>query len=204
LFARNACFDIAKNLGYEYFLALDDDYTGFYFRYEEGEVLRAAPCSDLNRLFAAMFDWLQASNAAAVALAQGGDFIGGKNGAWTTRRLMRKAMNSFFCRSDSEWRFFGRINEDVNTYTLFSHRGMLFFTTLYAMLVQQQTQSNAQGMTDVYRLSGTYMKSFYTVMAVPSAARVDMMFSKHPRIHHRVYWENCAPRIISESYRRVD
>ncbi len=204
VFARNACFDIAREMGYEYFVELDDDYTGFYYRYEEGEVLRAVQCYDVDKLFVAMIRWLEESDVAAVAIAQGGDFIGGRGGAWTSGRLKRKCMNSWFCRSADEWRFVGRMNDDVNTYVVQSHRGKVFFTTLYAMIVQPQTTAAPGGMTDVYKLSGTYVKSFYTVMMVPSAVRVDMIYSKFPRIHHRVNWNNCAPKIVPESYRRVE
>ena len=33
VFARNACFEIAKKLGYRYFLELDDDYTNFWYTF---------------------------------------------------------------------------------------------------------------------------------------------------------------------------
>ena len=32
VYARNACFDIAKKRGYKYFIQMDDDYTGFNYR----------------------------------------------------------------------------------------------------------------------------------------------------------------------------
>ncbi len=35
----NACFDIAKNLGYKYFIQLDDDYYSLGYRYIEGNVV---------------------------------------------------------------------------------------------------------------------------------------------------------------------
>jgi hypothetical protein len=34
--ARNACFEIAKELNITYFIQLDDDYGSFSFRYERG------------------------------------------------------------------------------------------------------------------------------------------------------------------------
>ena len=34
--ARNACFDVADDLGYKYFLVLDDDYTSFKLRIGPG------------------------------------------------------------------------------------------------------------------------------------------------------------------------
>lgn len=36
-YARNACFEIAEKLGYEYFLELDDDYTQFAYKTVKGE-----------------------------------------------------------------------------------------------------------------------------------------------------------------------
>ncbi len=35
IFARNACWNIAEELGYEYFIQLDDDYTSFNYRVNE-------------------------------------------------------------------------------------------------------------------------------------------------------------------------
>ena len=34
VFARNACFEIAKELGYTYFLELDDDYKIFCYKFD--------------------------------------------------------------------------------------------------------------------------------------------------------------------------
>ena len=38
LFARNSCHDIAKSLGLDYFLVLDDDYTEFRMRFDKNGV----------------------------------------------------------------------------------------------------------------------------------------------------------------------
>ena len=35
VYARNACFKIAKKLGYRYFLQCDDDYESFEYRFEK-------------------------------------------------------------------------------------------------------------------------------------------------------------------------
>ena len=79
VYARNACFDIAKNLGVEYFLELDDDYTDFQYRYlsEDGEKLLITSAKQFDKICDLMLDFLDATKADSVALAQGGDFIGG-------------------------------------------------------------------------------------------------------------------------------
>lgn len=58
-------------------------------------------------------------------------------------------------------------------------------------------------MTDVYDTSGTYVKSFYTVMMHPSSVCVAEMGDKHMRLHHRIDWETTVPKIIRESYRKA-
>jgi len=40
VFPRNAVFDIAKKLGYPFFLVLDDDYGNFEYRYMQNNKLR--------------------------------------------------------------------------------------------------------------------------------------------------------------------
>lgn len=202
VFARNACWKIARDLGYSYFLQLDDDYSSFLYREQRGARLYGIVVRSLDDLFAAMLDFLDDTGAATVALAQGGDMLGGVLSRRWQAKILRKAMNTFFCRTDAEWRFMGRVNEDVNAYTVLSTRGLLFFTTMYAMITQARTQSRPGGMTEEYLASGTYVKSFYTVMMCPSGAHVEMMGETHRRIHHRINWRTVAPLILAESYRK--
>lgn len=202
VYARNACFGIAKDLGLKYFLELDDDYTDFCYRYAEGDKLKVRKCKDFNRQLQRMIDFLNCDKRiVTVAFAQGGDFVGGANGVFK-KKVMRKAMNSFFCDVDRYFQFVGRINEDVNTYTTLGERGKILLSITDFMLIQPQTQSNAGGMTDVYLDSGTYVKSFYTVMYAPSCAKVAVMQTEHSRIHHKILWNNCCPKIINEKFKK--
>lgn len=203
LFARNACFEIARDLGLRYFLELDDDYTSFDMRFPRDGKLSAKPCRDLDRLFTAMIGFLEDSDALTVALSQGGDYIGGLNGKYYGKMLTRKAMNTFFCRTDRPIGFIGTINEDVNTYTTMGSRGERIFSVTQAAIVQKETQQNAGGMTGVYLDNGTYLKSFYTVMTMPSCVSIAMMGSSHRRIHHNVSWVNCVPMILNQKYRKT-
>lgn len=79
VYARNVCFDLAEQLGLEYFLELDDDYTDFEYRWPEGGKLMIKSIVNIDALFSAMVEFLESSGALSVALAQGGDLIGGAN-----------------------------------------------------------------------------------------------------------------------------
>lgn len=202
VYARNACFEIAKKIGVRYFLELDDDYKEFEFRYIERDKLKTKSCEKLDDLFSAMIDFLIESGADTVALAQGGDFIGGCKSGTYSKKVLRKAMNTFFCDAEKPFKFVGRINEDVNTYTVLGSVGWLGLTITDASIVQMQTQNNKGGMSGVYIDSGTYLKSFYSVMGMPSAVKIAAMGDKNMRIHHNVSWEHCVPMILNERWRK--
>lgn len=204
VYARNACFELAKEIGVRYFLELDDDYTSFMYRYPENNKLGYVTAKNLDELFEAMIEFLNVSGALTVAFAQGGDFIGGLQSGTYHKKLLRKAMNTFFCDIEKPFQFVGRINEDVNTYTWLANQGKLLFTTTEANITQLQTQSNNGGMTDVYLDSGTFLKSFYSVIFSPQAVKIATMGDKHKRIHHNINWNACAPKILNEKWRKCD
>lgn len=207
VYARNASFGIARDLGLRHFIQLDDDYTGFYYRFDRRRHYGNARITDLDWLFAALCDFLDRTPFASIAISQGGDHIGGGE-AHDVIGSKRKAMNSFLCATDRPFQFFGRINEDVNTYTCGQRRGLAFLTILAAQLNQRATQSNAGGMTELYLDVGTYVKSFYSVMYAPSCVKVGLLNDRREnasvaaRIHHRVDWNAAAPLILPERYKR--
>lgn len=203
VYARNACFDIAEQFGIKYFLELDDDYTNFRQRFlkENGE-FGSWYLRDFDAVVDSMIEFLDLSGALTVAFAQTGDFIGGSGSKVFKAKLARKAMNSFFCRTDRRFDFIGRINEDVNTYVNLGSKGYLFFTVSDMSLDQTQTQSNTGGMTELYLAAGTYVKSFFTIICNPSSVKLYMVGSSHRRIHHQINWDYAVPKIISGKYKK--
>jgi len=206
--ARNACFDIAKQISITYFIELDDDYTAFDYRIDTNSTENRGdikPIKNLNKVFDLLLNYYKSTNFKSIAFAQGGDFIGGiNNGKGSYRFSKRKCMNSFICSTERQFQFVGAMNEDVNTYTSKGCRGDLFYTIPFVSLTQTATQSQNSGITDMYLRYGTYCKAFTTTMMHPSGVKVSMMNSSNPRIHHTIKWVNTTPMIISEKYRKTN
>lgn len=203
IYARNAAFDIAKERGYRYFIELDDDYMEFSYTYNRDREMKQRSIYNLDRVFDALVDFKNSTGAITVALAQRGDFVGGKgNNIVRGEILKRKAMNSFICDTERPFEFFGKINEDVNTYTVLGGRGELFFQVPHVSLNQMTTQQSDGGMTDIYLDSGTYVKSFYTVMYAPSCTKIRPMGAVYSRLHHSINWNNAVPKIVPESIKK--
>ena len=205
VYARNACFDLAKKVGIKYFLVLDDDYTDFSYRfnaelsYNKGR----GYINNIEDIFESVLDYYKSIPAKTIALSQNGDWIGGHNSGWAKElKLKRKCMNSFFCSIERPFKFTGRINEDVNAYTRLGAVGDLFLTIPNVSLKQTDTQANDGGLTDIYLSQGTYVKSFYSVMFSPSSVKVAMLNTERSRLHHRVSWNNAIPVILNEKYKK--
>jgi len=203
-YARNACFDIAKQLKIHYFMQLDDDYNIFSYKFDHNYKFIDKKIHGLDRIFFSFLEFYKNIPALSIAMAQKGDFLGGaENGIEMSLGRRRKCMNSFICSVNRSFKFKGRFNEDVNTYTEEGKRGALFLTIPLIALNQAASQSNSGGITELYKKFGTYVKSFMTIIYSPSCTKVRMMRSNHPRLHHQITWKNAVPVIIQEKYKKV-
>lgn len=207
VYARNAGWGLARSCGHEYFIQLDDDYSDFVHKLDHrldptwGGDCTQRSILNLDAIFDAMVDFVKSTPMRTFAMSQGGDLMGG--GA---PKMRRKAMNSFVCSVDDEFRFLGYINEDVNTYCRLGNLGELFGSTMQLSLQQQQTQANSGGMTDIYQAAGTYVKSFLSVMWCPGFVKIGTISGnigdKFLRIHHRINWRSAVPKIVREEVRK--
>lgn len=200
--ARNAIIDIAKEKGFKYHLQLDDDYKALNFRYLKNGKLSYKPVKELNKLFEISINFLKNTDVTCFSFAVGGDLIGGKDNKNYWDGLLRKCMNTFFIKSEKHFYFNMRMNDDVSTYVLRSIVGDVFLSCMYVQISMSNTQSGDGGMTDIYLDSGTYWKSFYSLMCAPSCCGIRVMNTKNKRIHHYVKKDNCFPKIIEEKYKK--
>lgn len=203
VYARNYCFKAAKELGIKYFLQLDDDYYQFLIRYDKNGVFRHRYITDLDRLFEIFIQYLEKTPATAIAMGQGGDFIGGDGKNRKGIPISRKLMNTHFCCTDRPFQFIGKINEDVVTPVNLGSKGHLFLTIPVVAINQTGTQESVKGLTDFYLENGTYIKSFYPILCNPSSVKISVIRGQsHSRIHHKVLWRYTVPVIIDEKWRK--
>lgn len=198
VFARNKVFEIAKELGLDCFCVLDDDYKRFSYRRCFGNKLKGFKVQNLQNIFDFCYDFLMKTDIIdCFAFAQEGDFIGGAN-SFEAIGFKRKIMNCYFFKTNRPIRFIGSINEDLTASVYEGQRGKYLFTINDVSVAQLITQSNKGGLTEAYLDSGTYIKSFYSVIACPNSVKISAMGSKDLRIHHKVEWNKAVPKLIRE------
>lgn len=206
VYARNACWDLAKQVGCRWFCQMDDDYTSYQVRHDSNsKYVSGCVKTTITEIILALLDFYKETPAKSIAMSQGGDHIGGDN-SQAEPALRRKCMNSWFCDIEKPFSFFGHMNEDVSAYVTYGRRGDLFLTATQAMLIQKPTQSTEGGMSELYLSSGTYVKSFYTILSCPSSVKIGLMGdprSGRVRIHHKINWHKTAPKIIRQEHRKT-
>lgn len=205
--ARNQCFAIAKDLGYSYFMELDDDYDEFKFRFDQNFEYNpyGVKLDNFDEVLNELIKLYQKTDATVISFAQGGDFFGGKDGSIAQAlKIKRKAMNTMLFRTDKPVKFMGSINEDVNAYVRLQQLGRLFFMVNTLSVDQKETQTNPEGLTNIYLSTGTYIKSFYTILYSPSCVKLRTIGRKKTtqRIHHAIQWRNAVPKIVSDEYKK--
>ena len=201
VYARNAVWDFAKKLGLKYFIVVDDDYTMYRFRIDNNQHYRTdIQIKNMDSVFSAYIDFMDKTDIDTICFAQDGDYIGGFSNSKISGgyKPYRKMMNLYFFRTSRKMEFKGTINEDLTSSITEGVLGKIIITCMLTSLKQKETQSNAGGLTDIYLELGTYVKSFYSVIAAPSCVKVALMGDKQMRLHHAVTWKNAVPKIIRE------
>ena len=200
VYARNAMWDIAKKIGLKYFAVADDDYTAFEYRITSEGGYYSKRIKNINDVFNSYTDFLITSKVDTVCFAQGGDYIGGKECTNIVNgfKVFRKMMNLYFFDINKPIEFKGTINEDLTSSVTEGRTGRVILTSLMNSITQKETQAQAGGLTEIYLELGTYVKSFYSVIAAPSCVKVALMGNNQARIHHQVTWKNAVPKIIRE------
>lgn len=202
VFARNFIQDKAAEMGYDYHLQMDDDMEGFTWRTIKNGRLVCVQVNNIDAMLSAMVEYMENAPFVSLSFGLAMYYVGGLENSTWTKQMIPKTMGTFLMRKDCKHYFHMRMNDDITTSALANSRGQLFYTYLPLRVDTVQTQSNAGGMTDIYKDNGTYRKSFYTVMALPSCTKISRMGLHDYRLHHEIVWNNCAPKILSESWRK--
>lgn len=203
VFARNKIQDLAEERGYKYHLQLDDDFTRIDFRYVEDDRLVTKACRDLDTLFYYLVRYIDKTDIAWLSFTLSSEYLGGIRGKKYFMGLNPKTMGSFLMRADKKVKFRMRMNDDITTTIDEASRGLLMYSVMYLQVQTPPTQHMRGGMTEIYQDNGTYRKSFYSVMCCPSFVKIAKQGRINFRIHHKISWNNCRPKLVNEKWKKT-
>ena len=201
VFARNAIEHIAKYMGYQTFMMLDDDITKIRIRLPEGNSLKSYK---INGQFDAIIEnsvnYVLDCDIACMGLGFCNLYIGGVenfNKENPRQRLCAEA----FIRNTSHpisWRL--NMVEDLITSIDAAMSGDVWFQFLPIQCEIKMSEGAVDGgNSDVYRQLGMYRISFMPVIAYPSSNAVRCSKKSWASTTSP---DKCIPKILSSRYRK--
>ena len=170
LYARNAVFQIAKDMGYEYFAMVDDDITGLSFRYEKDGKFIGRPVHDFNRVISSVLDAMEGTKTDFFSFGTDKIYIGGLSNSQYQKKIIDKVYNFIICRTEKEHFYKGIMNEDEIHNILSMNVGTLIkSSTLIQMQMKPVGHDSVGGNAETYEENGyySYVRNFYPIIAFP-------------------------------------
>lgn len=170
LYARNAVFEIAKDMGYDYFAMVDDDVTGLSFRYEKDGKLVGKPVKDFNKVSSAVLEAMGDTGTDYFSFGTDKIYIGGAANSQYQRKIIDKVYNFIFCRTDQEHFYKGIMNEDeIHNILSMSVGKLVKSSTIIQMQMKPVGRDSVGGNAETYNENGyySYVRNFYPIIAFP-------------------------------------
>ena len=195
VYARNACFEIAKERGYDCFGLFDDDLTAFTYRFVQGGKLKSKKINKFTEIFEEYCQYVLSAGFACGGFVNGGRIIGGIQNSLVKKRFLCSAAAAFVINTHMEQtEFTGTIWEDIIYSYLNNMRGKIV-RAFMPVVIQTAPPRTAKegGCVELYASNSVYMCESYCKMTVPS------LFEWNGARHK--FSEN-IPRILNEKWRK--
>lgn len=170
LYARNAVFQIAKDMGYDYFAMVDDDVTGLSFRYEKDGKLVGKPAKDFDKVSSVILETMDNTGTDYFSFGTDKNYIGGAANSQYQRKIIDKVYNLIFCRTDQEHFYKGIMNEDeIHNILSMSVGKLVKSSTAIHINMKPVGRDSVGGNAETYEENGyySYVRNFYPVIAFP-------------------------------------
>lgn len=198
VYARNACFDIAREKGYDCFALLDDDLTGFVYRYVDGKKLASKKVRNITPIFDAYCKYVLDSGFACGGFVSAGRLIGGVNNPLIKKGgFYYNPTNAYIINTHAEqFGFIGTLWED-SIYCYLNNMTGRIAAAFMPIVITMTSPSSMEdgGNKDLYTASSAYVAECYGNMAIPSFFR----WTDGCRGHR---FSSNVPRIINERWRK--
>lgn len=170
LYARNAVFEIAKDMGYDFFVMVDDDVTGLSFRYEKDGKLVGKPVKDFNKVSSVILETMDDTGTDFFSFGMDKIYIGGLSNGQYRKKIIDKVYCFIFCRTEQQHFYKGIMNEDeINNILSMSVGKLAKSLTAIQINYKPIGRDNIGGNAETYNENGyySYVRNFYPIIAFP-------------------------------------
>lgn len=196
--ARNMFYEIAQNLGIEFFMVQDDDTIGYEIK-RRGKYQRLACMDDIASVFEGVREFMLRRRIGLFGISQTGDFIGGQN----DKLLRLKVMNTTFVYMPYIYRGErGVQDDDTSQFVNIMNEGLFTGSTGDGLALKQTPSATSPGgLTELYNECKLLNKALVCPIQFPSSIYAQHQENNGGRIHHSIRHKYLFPRILKGTKR---
>lgn len=202
VYARNASFQIAKDLGLKHFGQFDDDLIRFSHRYidDEGQ-LKTKDLSQMDSVLEQMIHYMENAPIHCLSFMFELGYMWGKDGKFKDG-LGDEIYNSYIFSVDKPVEFRGLMTEDY-IMTANQHKlGHVIYAIFDIMFTTPLRGTNDGGLKNLYDANSKYVTGFYAMIDDPGA--VGMKHNSKDELVLTTPNRKRMPRILNETWRKSD
>lgn len=176
VYARNAGFDIARELGLKWFAMCDDDIKRFDYKLVIDGKLKGAKASHLDSVINSAISFAESAKLECVATCEMGIYVGGANNPKVKNGFNWSLSHFWIFRTESLLRFRGYFFEDIIFSCLVGSTGkraLALINIAATTLVAGKGFKQSGGMVSTYAAeSYEYVGAYLCFMVYPSQIRI--------------------------------
>ena len=200
VYARHASYEIAKDLGYEYFIQCDDDIDNFQARpVKEGELL-SVPIKDCSKMTDSLMELYQSEpRMITLGVGEEREYMGGVSNPALSRGYSFGAASFMLCSVGRGHYYNATFTEDGVHQVLSERCGkMIHSAVAYKLTTKDHQATGVDGMGETYASMGNgieYNEKIRMLMANPAGRRILRSGDKFRFLMER---NSARPLIVSE------
>lgn len=191
--ARNMFYDIAKSLGIDFYLVIDDD-TNSYQTRPFGVYTHLTTLEEMTDVLAGIKDFMERRRIGLFGLSQTGDMFE----RFTEKILRNKVMNTTFVNTKYIYRGEKAVQDNDTSQFVGVMNAGLFTGSLASGVVLHQTASATAsgGLTDLYHELKLLNKALVIPIQYPSLSYAEKQEKNGGRLHHRIKYRYLYPKLM--------
>lgn len=191
--ARNMFYDIAKELGIDFYIVIDDDTNHYEFR-PFGKYNRMAKMKEIRNVFARVKEMMQKRHIGLFGLSQTGEMFENAD----TKPIRNKVMNTTFVNTKYIYRGErGVQDDDTSQFVTIQNEGYFTGSIRNGIVLHQTLSATATGgLTELYNECKLFNKALVCVIQFPSAITAERQVMNGGRLHHRIKSRYLIPKIL--------
>lgn len=200
VFARNACIDMAKEMGLSFYFVCDDDIRCIYVKDGRTGKMETHKIADIERVLSKLVEFMENTRVHAVAFADNSAYIGGAN--QHVRNGVKYVLTKFvLCRTDDPVIYQSIMWEDQASCYRDLGVGKIDFSIMFLAAATPPNEKGAGGCAEMYKSSTNYVNSFMVLMVRPDCVKI--VPGKEEKCRMRTRQNALHPMILHEKYRRA-